>query len=181
MNAHQRRSRGARFEEVRAGQVFARPLPWIIVANPTDYRANRWLLVLGDALYSVNVCLRLTVRNPAHAILMIWSGARGPTLVDAARSSSVQPWVKLVPYKYVPYSTKRSRSPPPAMPGQRPEAAPFAFCMSDNVVRLVLDDKLNRHARISGRALLGSIGFTVHRGISTPRFEGLAEGVGDVL
>ena len=51
---------------------------------PRIIAANRWLLVLGDALYSVNVCLRLTVRHPARAILMIWSGARGPTMVDAA-------------------------------------------------------------------------------------------------
>jgi hypothetical protein len=70
-------------EEVR-GQVFARPLPWIIVENPTDHRGKSLALSPRGALYSVNVCLRLTVRNPAHAILMIWSGARGPTMVDAA-------------------------------------------------------------------------------------------------
>jgi hypothetical protein len=47
-------------------------------------RRGKSQALLGDALYSVNVRLRLTVRNPAHAILMIWSGARGPILVDAA-------------------------------------------------------------------------------------------------
>jgi hypothetical protein len=43
------------------GQVFARPLPWIIVAN-------RWLLVLGDALYSVNVYRQhlLHIRGSRH-------------------------------------------------------------------------------------------------------------------
>jgi hypothetical protein len=30
---------------------------------PRIIAASRWLLVLGDALYSVNACLRLTVRH----------------------------------------------------------------------------------------------------------------------
>ena len=44
-------------------EVRARPRAGLREAPPWIIVANRWLLVLGDALYSVNACLRLTVRH----------------------------------------------------------------------------------------------------------------------